>query len=76
MALSMELPKPLAEVAAEFPETSYGACKATLILRCGRKVSDVTLAWGREIVKIGSKPIEEMGKIDFAAIDIVGVQKC
>ena len=76
MALSMELPKPLAEIAAEFPETSYGVCKATLILRCGRKVSDVTLAWGREIIKIGGKPIEEIENIDFVAIDIVEVQKC
>ncbi len=72
----MDLPEPLAEIAAEFPETSYGACKVTLILRCGRRVSDVTLAWGREIIKIGSKPINEMEGIDFAVTDIVEVQKC
>ena len=35
------------------PESSYGANKVTLILDDGTSYSDVHVAWGKEIVKVG-----------------------
>jgi len=73
MAAQMNIPKKLADIAATFPESSYGACRVTLVLENQKKIENVTLAWGKEIVKIGNAPIEGIQEIGFASSQIVGV---
>lgn len=68
-----ELPDRVAKKAAGFPESSYGACKVTLILKTGDTVSGVTLAWGCEIVKINGKEVKSEKDLHFKIIDVVDV---
>ncbi|MCP3932690.1 MAG: hypothetical protein GY705_26770 [Bacteroidetes bacterium] len=66
----MKLPEHLADRAKQFPEYSYGANKVTLILQNGIEIKEVFLAWGEEIVKIGSKPIESKKELPFSIEEI------
>lgn len=54
------------------PESSYGATMLTLVLKDGRRVSPVHLAWGRNVIK-ATGPEEEslLSKLDPS--DIVDV---
>lgn len=70
----MELQKNLSNKAAAFPEYSYGANKVTLFLKGKRKIKNVILASGREIIKIDGKPLNKIHKLGFVAEDIVDVQ--
>jgi hypothetical protein len=70
--MTITLPSKLAEKAATFSECSYGACRATLVLKDGKRIVDVTLAWGSELVRIDGEPAEKK-KLDFNANDIVDV---
>jgi hypothetical protein len=70
--MSLALPRPLADKAAGFPEFSYGANRVTLVLKDGRKIFDVTLAWGSEIVAIGGSPVEKK-ELGFGMSDIVDI---
>lgn len=63
--MTTRLPNDLAEKAACFPETSYGATVVTLVLEDGTHVSNVTLAWGRDIVKVGSCSVQSDAELDF-----------
>ena len=72
IAMSLTLSSKLAEKAADFPESSYGACRATLVLKDGRRVFDVTLAWGNEIVKIDGEAVDKK-KLGFGFTDIIDV---
>jgi hypothetical protein len=67
------LPSKLRDIAAQLPESSYGACRATLVLRSGRQVTDVTLAWGGEIVKIGDRRVANESEMGFSIGDVVDV---
>jgi hypothetical protein len=69
--IAMELPGELASKAAGFPETSYGATTVTLVLSDGRQVLGVVLAWGREIVRIGSRTVNVPAELGF---DLVAVR--
>lgn len=62
----MRIPREVEEKVNSFAEWRMGANKVDLVLRNGRIVKDVYLAWGRDIVRIG-----EHGVIDFQADDIV-----
>ncbi|MCP3929439.1 MAG: hypothetical protein GY705_10100 [Bacteroidetes bacterium] len=66
----MKLPEHLANKAKQFPESSYGANKVTLVLQNGIEIKEVFLAWGEEIVKIGNKPIESTNELPFSIEDI------
>jgi hypothetical protein len=66
-----EIPPRLQETAHMFPECSYGASRVALLLKDGRRVEDVYLAWGRQIVKIGQRKISYPEELDFETSDIV-----
>ena len=70
--MALTLPPQLASKAADFRESSYGACRATLVLKDGRRVFDVTLAGGSELVQIDGETIDRK-RLDFGATDIVDV---
>jgi hypothetical protein len=62
---SIEIPARLAEKAAGFPESSYGATTVTVVLTDGRRIADVVLAWGRQIVRVGDRVIEKPEQLGF-----------
>lgn len=68
------IPELLKDKVREMPESSYGATRVTLILSDQRKIREVSLAWGEEIVKIGSNEIKEEADLDFKVSEIVDVQ--
>ena len=70
--MSLVIPSKLAEKAAGFEELSYGANSATLVLRGGRKISGVVLAWGCEIIKINDRVVGEEN-LGFKMEDIVDI---
>jgi hypothetical protein len=67
------LPDSLGDKAVAFPEFSYGTNRVTLVLADGRRVPDAYLAWGREIVKIGTLTVEAADDLDFHAVDVLDV---
>ncbi len=69
----MKLPPKLSEKASEFPEHSYGSTLVELILKDGKRIQNVTLAWGTEIVKIDGKKIAGDDNIAFNVSDILEV---
>jgi hypothetical protein len=71
--MSLSLPDRLADKTIGFPESSYGANRVTLVLGDGRRVREVFLAWGRDIVKVGSKAISRPEDLDFRITDIIDV---
>lgn len=71
--MTLLLPDQLGDKAAGFPESSYGANRVTLILTDGRRVHEVFLAGGREIVKIGGRAVSHSGELGFQLADIVDV---
>lgn len=71
--MSREIPNNLSDKAASFPESSYGVNRVTLVLRDGRKVEEVYLAWGREIEKIRNRSIKSIQDLDFNITKIVDV---
>jgi hypothetical protein len=44
-----------------------------LVLADGRRVHEVLLAWGTEIVKIGTRAVATPEDLDFALADIVDI---
>ena len=71
--MSLKLPHQLADKTAGFPESSYGANRVTLVLADGRRISEVFLAWGTEIVKVGPRAVAAPEDLSFALSDIVDV---
>ena len=71
--MTILLPDQLGDKAAGFPESSYGANRVTLIFADGRRVHEVFLASGREIVKIGDKAVSHSDELGFQLTDIVDV---
>jgi len=71
--MSREIPNNLSDKAASFPESSYGVNRVTLVLGDGRKVNEVYLAWGKEIVKIRNRSIKSMEDLNFDITKIVDV---
>ena len=74
--MALAIPSALAGKAAGFPESSYGANRVTLILKDGKKITRVTLAWGSEIVQIDGERVEEEKDLGFRLADIVDVVPC
>lgn len=71
--MTVSIPNPLADKAAAFPEASHGANRVTLVLGDGRRVCDVFLGWGRDIVKVGNRVVSRPEDLDFRPTDIVDV---
>jgi len=63
--VSLRLPESLAQKVLTFPESSMGAHRVTLVLADGRQIHDGHLAWGEEIVRIGSRDVVECGDLGF-----------
>jgi len=51
------------------PESSHGATRVVVILDDGTRVSDVYVAWGKEIVKVG-----QSFEVPFDASRVVDVE--
>lgn len=49
-----ELPPKFEEQVLEYPEYSYGVTRIVVTLEEGIECRDVFVAWGKEIVKVGS----------------------
>jgi hypothetical protein len=62
---TMRLANDHAEKAAYFPESSYGVTTVTLVLGDGRRITNVRLAWGAEIVGIGDSVVNAPAQLDF-----------
>ncbi len=67
------IPDKLGDKASRFRECAYGVTRATLVLSDGRHVHEVLLAWGREIVQVGSRKVAGSQDLDFDPEDIVDV---
>ena len=67
------LPEAIAEKIGSVGESSYGANRVTLILADGRRIHEVFLAWGTEIVKIGTRTVAGPEDLDFQLADIVDI---
>lgn len=48
-----EIPSKFENEILHFPEYSYGVARITIFLDDGRTFSDVFVAWGKEIVRVG-----------------------
>ncbi len=71
--MTLSLPNQLADKAAAFPESSHGANRVTVVLVDGRRVREVFLAWGRDIVRVGNRAVSRPEDLDFRITDIVDV---
>jgi len=71
--MGIELPEHFLEKTEVMPESSYGVNKVTLVLKDGRRIQHVFLAWGHTIVKIEGKMIERDEKLSFKTEDITDI---
>ena len=71
--MPLEIPVRLTERVSLFPESSNGTCRTTLVLKDGRRIFDVTIAWGIEIVQLNGVPVGEEKQLGFRLDDIVDV---
>lgn len=69
----LQIPEHLREKTARFPESSMGVNRVKFDLKDGRRVYDVSLAWGETIVKIGNRHIKSAHELDFRIEDITEV---
>ncbi len=69
MHKSYDLPEHIQEQIASMPEFSYGINRVVVALKDGTEVSNVYVAWAKEIVKVG-----ESEKVSFAASQVVSVR--
>jgi len=69
----LELPRWVADKIVVLGEPSYGTNRVTPVLADGRQMHEVFLAWGREIVKIGTRAVSSPDDLDFRIADIVDV---
>jgi hypothetical protein len=67
--MTNKLPRHIAEKVMQMPESSYGANKVRVTLKDGREYSSVFVAWGEEVVKLGSST-----DIPFDADDIIELE--
>ena len=71
--MSLRIPYNLSIKAADFPESSPGVNQVTLILIDGRKISEVYLSKGEDILKIRNKSIYGITDLDFSIFEIKDV---
>ena len=70
LMMSLKIPYNLSVKVSGFPECSSGVNQVTLILIDGRKISEVYLARGEEIVKIRNKSISSIRDLGFSLFEI------
>ena len=73
--MSLRIPDRLADKALMFPESSYGATTVTLVLSDGRRIDEVILAGGSDIVKIKGRLVSDAKDLDFSVSEIVDVKR-
>ncbi len=71
--MSLKIPYNLSVKVADFPESSSGVNQVTLILMNGRRIHEVYLARGEEIVKIRNQSISGIKDLDFSIFEIKDV---
>ena len=71
--MALKIPYNLSVKAADFPESSSGVNQVTLILIDGRKIDEVYLTRGEEIVKIRNKSIYGIKDLGFSLFEIKDV---
>ncbi len=71
--MAVIIPDKFLQTTQNFPESSYGANRVTLILSNGKKIKGVMLAWGSEIVKVDNIPVSDEKDIDFKLSEIRSV---
>lgn len=64
------IPEPLQELVLAMPEYQYGVTRIRVSLDDGRRFSDVFVAWGNEIVKVGGSE-----EIPFDPKRIIAVER-
>ncbi len=66
------LPDNLADKVNSFGESSYGATLVTLVLKDGRRIPRVSIAWARDVIKARSAEDEsELAKLTASDIEDV-----
>lgn len=68
--MSLRIPYNLSVKVADFPESSSGVNQVTLILIDGRKISEVYLSRGEDILKVGNKSVNGITDLDFSIFEI------
>jgi hypothetical protein len=68
--VSVVIPESVKEKVLAFGESSYGAYRVQLVLADGRMIPDVVLAWGDEIVRVGSADVHGPDDLDFEVTDV------
>lgn len=66
----IELPSKFEEQVLGYPEYSYGVTRIVVTMDDGREFSDVFVAWGKEIVKVGTSE-----RVPFDPSSIVAVRR-
>ena len=66
----LEIPPRFEERVLNFPEYSYGVARVVVTLEDGTEFRDVHIAWGKEIVKVGSSE-----QVPFDPSKIVDVRR-
>lgn len=66
----IELPSRFEKQVLEYPERSYGVTRIVVTMDNGKEFSDVFVAWGKEIVKVGSSE-----NVPFDPSKIVAVRR-
>lgn len=72
--MPLDLPRELSDKAHTFGESSYGATRVVLVLADGRRIPHVSLAWARQIVKVGSRVVAEPSDVDFRMDQLVDIE--
>jgi len=49
-----DLPEEIQDKIAGYPEFKYGVNKVCVVLDDGTKVPDVYVAWGKQVIKVGT----------------------
>jgi hypothetical protein len=69
MNKNRNIPEKFHDKVSGMPESSYGVTRITVTLDDGSKYPDVFVAWGREIVKVGTSE-----NIPFDSSRIIAVE--
>jgi len=67
--VSNELPGPIRDRVADFPETRVGVNTVTVTLRDGRVVGGVDVAWGSQVVRVRGQDSNPFEAEDVVEVD-------
>jgi hypothetical protein len=67
-----DLPSNLADKVASFPESSYGVSLVTLVLKNGKRIPHVHVAWGSQVIK-ATQPGDDVELSKLDPLEIVDV---